>query len=72
MGRLSDLPVRLDQMPGQIATVVIAIRDLPTRDLEAIWTACDARKIPVQRMRFSLEDTDWRDRSTSVVRFPER
>jgi UDP-GlcNAc:undecaprenyl-phosphate GlcNAc-1-phosphate transferase len=72
MGRLSDLPVRLDEMPGQIATVIIAIRDLPTPDLEAIWQACDARKIPVQRMRFSLEDTDWRDRSASVVKFPER
>jgi len=72
MGRLSELPVRLDEMPGQIAVVIIAIRDLPTDQLEAIWTVCDARKIPVQRMRFSLEDTDWRDRSTSVVRFPER
>jgi len=72
MGRLSELPVRLDEMPGQIAVVIIAIRDLPTEQLEAIWTACDARTIPVQRMRFSLEDTDWRDRSTSVVKFPER
>lgn len=72
LGALADLPDRLDDPGLPIAVVVIAIRDLPTASLEAIWAACDARGIPVQRMRFSLEDTDWRDRTEGIVRFPGR
>lgn len=72
LGRLADLPARLDQPAGSVSAVVIAIRDLPGPVLETILAECDARAIPVRRMRFTLEDTDWRDRTTGIVKFPSR
>lgn len=72
LGPLSELPARLDQAPGAVSAVVVAIRDLSTPSLDTILAACDARNIPVRRMRFSLEDTDWRDRTSGVVKFPGR
>lgn len=70
LGDLADLPTVLDR--SHVAEVVIAIRDLPPAREEAIWAECDARQIPVRRMRLALEETDWRDRTPGVVRFPER
>jgi UDP-GlcNAc:undecaprenyl-phosphate GlcNAc-1-phosphate transferase len=72
LGPLADLPTHLDNAELSIAVVVIAVRDLPAAQLDAIWSACDQRGIPVSRMRFTLEDTDWRDRTEGVVRFPGR
>jgi len=72
MGRLTDLAARLDAAEGQIASVVIAVRELPPDALAGILATCDARSIPVRQMRFTLEDTDWRDRTPGVVRFPGR
>ncbi len=72
MGGISDLAARLDGAEGQIASVVIAVRDLSSDTLAGILTTCDARNIPVRQMRFTLEDTDWRDRTPGIVRFPGR
>ena len=67
----------IDQL-GQIidaqraSVVIVAIRDIETERFAEICAVCDARGVDVRRMRFSLEDADWRDRTPGVVRFPER
>ena len=67
----------IDQL-GQIvdaqhaSVVIVAIRDIATERFAEICAACDARGVDVRRMRFSLEDADWRDRTPGVVRFPQR
>jgi UDP-GlcNAc:undecaprenyl-phosphate GlcNAc-1-phosphate transferase len=70
LGDLASLPQVLDRYA--VSEVIVAIRDLAPSQLDAIWAACDARQIPVRRMRLALEETDWRDRTPGVVRFPER
>ncbi len=72
LGTLADLPACLTAHADRLAAVVIAIDHLPVATTTAILEACDARRIPVQRLRFSLEDTDWRDRTPGIVRFPGR
>jgi UDP-GlcNAc:undecaprenyl-phosphate GlcNAc-1-phosphate transferase len=72
LGTIDNLPALLDRHHASVRTVIISIRDLSHERFTAICEACDARGIEVRRMRFSLEETDWRDRTAGVVRFPER
>lgn len=72
LGGLEHLPALLDTHRTKVAVVIIAIRDLDPAQFTAICEACDPRGVDVRRMRFSLEDTDWRDRTPGVVRFPGR
>jgi hypothetical protein len=67
-----DIEQILSRSGGSIGAVVIAIRDLPEAALTDVIGACDRAGVPVRRMRFALEDTDWRDRTPGVVRFPGR
>jgi UDP-GlcNAc:undecaprenyl-phosphate/decaprenyl-phosphate GlcNAc-1-phosphate transferase len=72
VGRVCDIEQILSRSGGSIGAVVIAIRDLPEAALTDVIGACDRAGVPVRRMRFALEDTDWRDRTPGVVRFPGR
>lgn len=72
LGTLNDLPSLLAQQSPRVAAVIIAIRDLPLDQATAILAACDAHAVPVRRMRLWLEESDWRDRTPGVVRFPDR
>jgi UDP-GlcNAc:undecaprenyl-phosphate GlcNAc-1-phosphate transferase len=55
-----------------VAVVIVAIRSMDAARFARICAVCDARGVDVRRMRFSLEDADWRDRTPGVVRFPQR
>lgn len=72
MGTLAQLPELLDQRPMVPSVVIVAIGELAPTPFADICAICDARGIAVRRMRFSLEDTDWRDRTEGVVKFPGR
>lgn len=72
LGTVADLDLHLAQASPRIATVVVAVRDLPPGQLDTILATCDARQIPVRRLRLALDETDWRDRTPGLVRFPDR
>ncbi len=75
LGPLAALPEVLDATPARIAVVIVTIRNLNAEAFGEICACCDARGVPrieVRRMRFSLEDAYWRDRTPGIVRFPSR
>lgn len=72
LGLTTDLELVLDAHGPSVAMVIVTIRDITEDDFARICTVCDARQIEVRRMRFSLDDVDWRDRGTSIVRFQKR
>jgi UDP-GlcNAc:undecaprenyl-phosphate GlcNAc-1-phosphate transferase len=72
LGPLSALGPLLDAQSTPVAIVIVTVRHLDPHTFAAICEACDARGIDVRQMRFSLEDTDWRDRTPGVVKFPGR
>jgi UDP-GlcNAc:undecaprenyl-phosphate GlcNAc-1-phosphate transferase len=69
-GTSEDLPALL--AAGGISALVISIRDLPNDKFDRICALCDQHGVEVRRMRFALEDVDWRERTAGIVRFPGR
>ncbi len=69
VARLADV---LDTHRQSVAVVIVAIRELTTGQFGEICAVCDARGIGVRRMRFALEEADWRDRTPGVIKFPGR
>jgi UDP-GlcNAc:undecaprenyl-phosphate GlcNAc-1-phosphate transferase len=72
LGSIASLTEHLDHNPGEFASVVIAVSGLPHDMVATVLAECDARNIPVQRMRVSLEDAEWRHRGPGIVKFPGR
>jgi len=72
LGSIASLTEHLDHNPGEFASVVIAVSDLPHDVVATVLAECDARNIPVQRMRVLLEDAEWRHRGPGIVKFPGR
>jgi FlaA1/EpsC-like NDP-sugar epimerase len=54
----------------KVASVVVSVRDLPRATFDEICLTCREEGVEVRRMRFSLEDVEWRDHAPGVVRFP--
>jgi UDP-GlcNAc:undecaprenyl-phosphate GlcNAc-1-phosphate transferase len=69
-GTSDDLPKLL--AAGAVAAVVISIRNLPKDTFDRVCAVCDQQGVEVCRMRFTIEDVDWRDRTPGIVRFPGR
>jgi UDP-GlcNAc:undecaprenyl-phosphate GlcNAc-1-phosphate transferase len=69
-GTSGDLPRLLST--GGISAVVISVRNLPADMFDRACAVCDQYGVEVCRMRFTLEDVDWRDRTPGIVRFPRR
>jgi UDP-GlcNAc:undecaprenyl-phosphate GlcNAc-1-phosphate transferase len=70
MGTLDDLDRLLTDAPGGISVVVVAIQALPREKFDRLCGICDTRGVEVRRLRFSLDDIDWRDRRPEVIKFP--
>lgn len=71
LGGLDDLERLLDERPARIATVVVAISDLPQDTFDHVCTACAERGVAVRRMRFALDEIKRRPGSDQrVVGFP--
>jgi FlaA1/EpsC-like NDP-sugar epimerase len=70
VGTLDDLDRLLADAPGGISVVVVAIQALPREKFDRLCEICDARGVEVRRLRFSLDDVDWRDRRPEVIKFP--
>ena len=68
LGPLADLPDVLRRF--KVASVVVSIRDLPRTAFDEICLTCREQRVEVRRVRFSLEDVEWRDHPPGVVRFP--
>ena len=68
LGPLADLAEILRR--EKVASVIVSIRDLPRAAFEEICVTCRNKGVEVRRLRFSLEDVEWRDHSPGVVRFP--
>jgi UDP-GlcNAc:undecaprenyl-phosphate GlcNAc-1-phosphate transferase len=54
----------------KVTCVVVSIRDLPRAAFDEICLTCREQGVDVRRMRFSLEDVEWREQPSGVVRFP--
>ncbi len=71
LGSLGDLEQVLDEDPGRIAAVVVAINDLPPGKFDHVVTACQRRGVTVRRMRFALDEVRQRAGSDHrVIGFP--
>jgi UDP-GlcNAc:undecaprenyl-phosphate GlcNAc-1-phosphate transferase len=68
LGPRSDLANILQRQ--KIICAVVSIRDLPRAAFDEICLTCREQGVEVRRMRFSLEDVEWRDHPSGVVRFP--
>lgn len=72
LGAIADLDRLLDAHQASVAMVIVAIRNLADGRFAAICEICDAHGVDVRRLRFSIEDVDWRNRTVRVVKFQKR
>jgi UDP-GlcNAc:undecaprenyl-phosphate GlcNAc-1-phosphate transferase len=70
LGSLDDLPAMLEKRDGRVSAMVVSIDKLSAERFRRVCDVCDAHGVSVRRVRFALEDVDWRDRTSGVVRFP--
>jgi UDP-GlcNAc:undecaprenyl-phosphate GlcNAc-1-phosphate transferase len=70
LGSLGDLERVLDEHPGRIAAVVVAIDDLPPGKFDHVCAACVRRGVTVRRMRFALDEVRHRPPDQRVIGFP--
>jgi UDP-GlcNAc:undecaprenyl-phosphate GlcNAc-1-phosphate transferase len=71
LGSLGDLERVLDEHPGRIAAVVVAIDDLPAGKFDHVCAACLQRGVTVRRMRFALDEVKPRPGADQrVIGFP--
>lgn len=68
LGTIDDLAQLIERR--RLAMVVVSIRDLPRATFDRICSVCRDHGVEVRRMRFALEDVEWRDTPPAVVRFP--
>lgn len=66
------LAAYLDQSPGRVGAIVVAIGSLSPERFDALCAICASREVAVQRMRFSIEDVRRRAGSEHVVAFPRQ
>ena len=72
LGPISHLGQLLDAPESSVAVVIVAIRNLTDEQFAGICEVCDAHGVDVRRLRFSIEDVDWRDRTPGIVKFQKR
>ena len=71
LGSLGDLEHVLDEHPGRIAAVVVAIDDLPAGKFDHVCAACVRRGVSVRRMRFAMDEVKHRPGPDQrVIGFP--
>lgn len=71
LGSLGDLERLLDDYPHRIATVIVAINDLPAGKFDHVYAACARRGVGVRRMRFALDEIKQRPGPDQrVIGFP--
>jgi UDP-GlcNAc:undecaprenyl-phosphate GlcNAc-1-phosphate transferase len=74
MGTLDDLDDVLSRQAGRVAVVIVSAGHLAAARLETLCDICAAHGVDVRQFHSSLEgvETDGRDRTTAVIRFPRR
>lgn len=72
LGPISHLGQLLETHQSSVAVVIVAIRNLTDDQFAGICEVCDAHGVDVRRLRFSIEDVDWRDRTPGIVKFQKR
>jgi UDP-GlcNAc:undecaprenyl-phosphate GlcNAc-1-phosphate transferase len=69
LGTLDDLQQLLEARQGHVSALVIAAPSLPRERFDRACAVCGAHGIEIRRLRFSLDEVDWAERSADVVRF---
>jgi len=72
LGSIAHLGTILETRQSSVALVIVAIRDLTDDRFADICEVCDAQGVEVRRLRFSLDEVAWRDRTPGLVKFQKR